>query len=110
MRLEATGELLTIVAFDIPCDKTRRRVGEVCKDYGLSRTQWSVFEGATTRNRREELCARIVKMLEAAAGGGRVAVYPIGDREAAWALRHATDGTRAAVVGVDLKEGTGDDR
>lgn len=91
-RHTSTDELFTLVAFDVPCDKTRRKVGEVCKDYGLTRTQWSVFEGPMTRNRREELSARLTAMLERAEGGGRVAVYPIGQREAAWALRVKTKG------------------
>lgn len=91
-RQNATDELFTLVAFDVPCDKTRRKVGEMCKDYGLTRSQWSVFEGPMTRNRREELSARIGAMLEAAEGGGRVAVHPIGQREAAWSLRLKTKG------------------
>jgi len=74
----------------------RNRFGEVCKDYGLARTQWSLFEGPMTRNRREELWARLSKMLMAAEGGGRAAVYPIGQREARWALRHSTLGVKKA--------------
>jgi CRISPR-associated protein Cas2 len=92
-RQDPSDELLTILAFDIASDKARRTVGEICKDYGLGRTQWSVFEGAITRNRREELWARLVKILDAAEGGGRVAVYVIGGREAALATRYGTNGS-----------------
>lgn len=95
-RQNAEDETLTLVAFDIPSDKVRHGFGEVCKDYGLKRAQWSLFEGPMTRNRREELWARLLKMLTAAEGGGRVAVYPIGQREAAWASRHSTLGVKRA--------------
>jgi CRISPR-associated protein Cas2 len=93
-RLDAGDELLTLVAFDVPCDKARRRVGEICKDYGLARTQWSVFEGPMTRNRREELGARIEALFAAAEGGGRFGIYPIGAREAEWVIRAAGRGVK----------------
>lgn len=91
-RQAATDELFTLVAFDVPCDKARRRVGEICKDYGLTRAQWSVFEGPMSRNRREELSGRIARILEGAEGGGRAAIFPIGKQEASWAWRLATAG------------------
>jgi CRISPR-associated protein Cas2 len=91
-RQGASEELLTLLAFDVPSDKVRRKVGEMCKDYGLGRVQWSVFAGPMTRNRREELWGRLVKMLSAAEGGGRVLVYPIGQREASWGARWETTG------------------
>jgi CRISPR-associated protein Cas2 len=85
-RQSATDELFTLVAFDVSCDKARHRLGEMCKDYGLKRAQWSVFEGTMTRNRREELSARIEQLLGSAEGGGRAAVYPIGKQEAVLAV------------------------
>jgi len=97
-RQDAADELLTIVAFDVPCDKARRKLGELCKDYGLHRAQWSVFEGKLTRNRREELSASIESLLASAPDGGRVAVYPIGGREAAWVSRIVTRGVRAKTL------------
>ena len=97
MRQASTDELFTLVAFDVPCDKARRRVGEICKDYGLKRAQWSVFEGPMSRNRREELSARVTQLLEDAEGGGRAAIFPVGKQEASWAWRLTTSG--AAVKG-----------
>lgn len=95
MRLGASEELLTLVAFDVSCDRTRKRAADLCKDYGLRRTQWSVFEGPTTRNRREELWDRLAELFTEAEGGGRLALYPIGAREAVWARREAVRGTVA---------------
>jgi len=59
----------------------------MCKDYGLERLQWSAFEGPMTRNRREELWARLLKLLQQAGDGGRLAMFPIGSREAGLALK-----------------------
>lgn len=86
-RQNSEDELMTLVVFDIPSDRIRRKAGEMCKDYGLSRLQWSAFEGLLTRNRREELWARLVKLVEEAGDGGRLAAFPIGAREAVWATR-----------------------
>lgn len=44
-----------LLIYDIPDDRTRYRVSERCKDYGLERIQYSAFAGDLERNRREEL-------------------------------------------------------
>ncbi|MBI4917068.1 MAG: CRISPR-associated endonuclease Cas2 [Acidobacteria bacterium] len=89
-RLDPASELLTVVVFDIPSDKIRRKAGELCMDYGLQRMQWSAFEGLVTRSRREELWDRLTAKIADAVGGGRVAMYPIGEREARSAQRFDT--------------------
>lgn len=48
-----------LLIYDIPDDKTRHKVSERCKDYGLSRVQYSAFAGDIDRNRREELLMRL---------------------------------------------------
>lgn len=92
MRLGSETELLTVLVYDVPCDKTRRKVGERCKDYGLTRLQWSVFEGPMTRNRREELWSVLAALLAEAPGGGKLAAFPIGTREAGFASREIVKG------------------
>lgn len=81
------GPAHSLVVFDVPEDRARRKLGELCKDYGLKRFQWSAFEGELTRNRREELYERGRRLLAAAVGGGRLFVVAIGARELAEALR-----------------------
>lgn len=98
-RSDGAGELATVVAFDVPLDNARRKVCEMCKDYGLIRLQWSVFEGDMTRNRREELRGRLERLLAGAVGGGRVAVFPIGAQEARLAWRWSSLGTVAEGAG-----------
>ncbi len=53
----------TLVIYDIVEDKVRRRVAEVCKDYGLERIQYSAFFGLTDRNRREEMMLKFRRTL-----------------------------------------------
>jgi len=53
----------TLVIYDISEDKVRNKVGEVCKDYGLERIQWSAFFGLTDRNRREEMMLKFRQVL-----------------------------------------------
>lgn len=79
--------LYTIVVFDVPCDRARRKLGEICKDYGLVRFQWSAFEGEMTRNRREELFGRVSKLFAEAEGGGKLLITPVAAREQANAMR-----------------------
>lgn len=100
-RQAAGDELFAVVAFDVPSDKARKKLAGICKDYGLSRAQWSVFEGALSRNRREELFARIERLFAEAEGGGRAAIYAIGARELGFALRCATTGAAIAVGGTE---------
>lgn len=53
----------TLVIYDIVEDKARRRIAEVCKDYGLERIQYSAFFGLTDRNRREEMMLKFRRIL-----------------------------------------------
>jgi CRISPR-associated protein Cas2 len=82
----------TMVIYDVPEDKARRRLGELCKDYGLHRFQWSAFEGELSRNHREELYDRGRGVLAAAEGGGKLLVVAVGARERANELRAAERG------------------
>src|SRR5579884_2244617 len=83
----------TLVVFDVPSDKARRKVGELCKDYGLRRFQWSAFEGPMSRTRREELYERVRRLLASAEGGGKLLVVAVAERELAGALRTVERGT-----------------
>lgn len=52
-----------LVLYDISDDRTRTKVSEACKDYGLERIQFSAFSGRLTRAAREELELRLGKTL-----------------------------------------------
>jgi len=56
-------ELRTFVVYDIPEDKLRNRIADVCQDYGLERIQYSAFVGKLGSNRREELYLKLQKLV-----------------------------------------------
>jgi len=53
----------TLVIYDVPSDKIRNKIADVCLDYGLTRIQYSAFLGQTTENRREEILGKIKRQL-----------------------------------------------
>ena len=66
--------------YDIPSDKIRNRLGEICKDYGLERVQYSGFLGLLTRNMREELCLKLEETL--GDEPGKIMIQPICEKDA----------------------------
>jgi len=57
-------ETIVLVFFDISDDKLRNRIGEICKDFGLIRIQYSGFMGRLIKNKREELCYKIMNTIK----------------------------------------------
>lgn len=68
-----------ILIYDIPDDRVRYKVAERCKDYGLSRIQYSAFAGDIDRNRREELMLRLRKTL--GKKDGNIRIQPVCSRD-----------------------------
>jgi CRISPR-associated protein Cas2 len=69
----------TLISYDIENDKTRTKVSEACKDYGLVRIQYSVFIGELNHNRRDELYLRIKRIL--GKNYGKILICPICDKD-----------------------------
>lgn len=88
--------MITLVIYDIPDDRTRNRLAEVCKDYGLERIQYSAFRGNLNHNRRQELIQRLRRTL--GEQEGNVQVWPVCDKDAALS-------TEIRVPGAAGKEG-----
>ncbi|BAZ04388.1 CRISPR-associated endonuclease Cas2 [Calothrix sp. NIES-3974] len=55
--------LLYIVAYDIPCDKRRKKISDLLEGYG-QRVQYSVFECQLTHSKFKELCQRLRKVVK----------------------------------------------
>lgn len=55
--------LFYIVAYDIPCDKRRKKVSDLLEGYG-KRVQYSVFECILTDYKYRELCHRLRKQVK----------------------------------------------
>ncbi len=53
----------TLVVYDIPNDRARTKIADVCQDYGLDRIQYSAFLGDLQRTHQEELLKKIGKQL-----------------------------------------------
>ncbi|BBL79860.1 hypothetical protein RxyAA322_17140 [Rubrobacter xylanophilus] len=72
-----------LLIYDIPDDGIRHKISERCKDYGLSRIQYSAFAGELDRNRREELMLRLKKTL--GRKEGNIRLQPVCTRDLALA-------------------------
>lgn len=68
----------TIVIYDVPSDKVRNKIADVCLDYGLTRIQFSAFRGDMTANRREELLRKVKRHL--GSKEGNIQVFPVCDK------------------------------
>lgn len=53
----------TLVLYDLQDDKRRAKVMNACKDYGLTRWQYSAYHGRLTGTARRELEMRLEKAL-----------------------------------------------
>ena len=72
-----------LVVYDIPDDKVRVKIADVCLDYGLDRIQFSAFLGDLARTHQEELLIKVKKAMGKKAGN--VQLFPICDKD--WRLR-----------------------
>lgn len=52
-----------IVIYDIPDDRLRSKVADICLDYGLDRIQYSAFLGTLTRAQQREMVKKIRRQL-----------------------------------------------
>ncbi|MBC7260295.1 MAG: CRISPR-associated endonuclease Cas2 [Chloroflexi bacterium] len=72
-----------IIVYDIPDDRLRAKVADICLDYGLQRIQYSAFLGTLAPSRQEELLMKIKK--RAGKKEANVQIFPICER--CWAKR-----------------------
>jgi CRISPR-associated protein Cas2 len=72
-----------LLTYDIPNDRVRDKVADLCLDYGLERIQYSVFQGELRRTHQEELVMRVKKRLGKKPGDVRL--VPICEKD--WAAR-----------------------
>lgn len=73
----------TLLIYDIPGDRVRTKVADVCLDYGLQRIQYSAFLGDLSRTHQEELLLKIKKKLGKKVGN--VQLFPLDAQT--WARR-----------------------
>jgi len=68
-----------LVVYDIPDDRVRTRVADICLDYGLQRIQYSAFFGSLNRNLQEELMLKVRRKLGRKAGN--VQLFPVCEKD-----------------------------
>ena len=64
-----------LLVYDIPDDRKRGKIADVCLDYGLDRIQFSAFSGDILNTYQEELMLKIKKILGKKAGN--VQLFPL---------------------------------
>jgi len=64
-----------ILIYDIPDDRTRMKIAEICLDYGLDRIQYSAFLGRLTRGQQKEMMKKIRRRLGKRTG--KILVIPV---------------------------------
>lgn len=70
-----------LLIYDIPDDRVRGKVADICLDYGLQRIQYSAFLGELSHNRQGELLQKLkrrIGKLEA-----NVQLFPLCDKDLA---------------------------
>lgn len=72
-----------LVVYDIPDDRLRARVADICLDYGLQRIQYSAFSGNLARTYQEELLLKVKKH----AGKKQANVYVLALCNTCWEKR-----------------------
>ena len=64
-----------LVIYDIPNDRLRNKVADICLDYGLDRIQFSAFLGNLSRNHQEELMLKVEQRMDD--NPGNIQLIPI---------------------------------
>lgn len=77
----------TLLIYDIPDDRARTKIADVCLDYGLLRIQFSAFLGELSRTHQEELLLQIKHRLGRKAGN--VQLFPLDEQS--WSRRKVID-------------------
>jgi len=72
-----------LLLYDIPDDRIRTKVADICLDYGLDRIQYSAFVGRLSANHQEELMLKIQQRIGTAPA--KVHLIPVCKQD--WARR-----------------------
>ncbi len=68
-----------LLVYDIPDDKLRAKVADICLDYGLARIQFSSFLGDLSHNRQEEIMLKIKRKVGKRAAN--VQLFPLCEKD-----------------------------
>ena len=68
-----------MLVYDIPNDRLRAKVADICLDYGLERIQYSAFLGELNHNRQGELIQKLRRRV--GQQEANVQLFPICERD-----------------------------
>ena len=68
-----------LLVYDIPSDKIRGKVADICLDYGLERIQYSAFLGELNHNLQQEVMLKVKARL--GKEPGNVQLFPICEKD-----------------------------
>lgn len=71
--------MVSLLIYDIPDDKLRAKVADICLDYGLERIQYSAFLGELNHNRQEEILQKIRRRV--GSNEADVQLFPICEKD-----------------------------
>lgn len=71
--------MTSLLIYDIPDDRLRAKVADICLDYGLERIQYSAFLGELNHNRQEELLQKIKRRI--GKKDANVQLFPICEKD-----------------------------
>ncbi len=63
-----------LIIYDIPNDRARQKIADICLDYGLMRIQYSAFCGDLTRTHQRALFSEIKQRL--GKRSGNIQLFP----------------------------------
>ena len=72
--------MTVLLLYDIASDRKRAKAADICLDYGLMRIQYSAFLGDLTAARRDELLAKLRRLL--AGVDARLHLFPLCEKDA----------------------------
>lgn len=68
-----------LLVYDIPDDRVRLKVADICLDYGLERIQYSTFIGELNHNRQGEILLKIRRKV--GKSDANVQLFPVCEKD-----------------------------
>ena len=68
-----------LLIYDVPNDRLRTKIADICLDYGLTRIQYSAFFGELSHNRQGEILQKMKRRI--GKQEANVQLFPVCERD-----------------------------
>lgn len=68
-----------LLIYDVPDDRLRAKIADICLDYGLARIQYSAFFGELSHNRQGEILQKMKRRI--GKREANVQLFPVCERD-----------------------------